>query len=72
MQFENVIYEASDRVALITLNRPKYRNAQSYPLLDELDAALEKAVGDPEVLAGAEEEPHVGLQVAVVAADLAV
>lgn len=49
MQFENVIYEATDRVALITLNRPKYRNAQSYPLLDELDAALEKAAADPEV-----------------------
>jgi enoyl-CoA hydratase len=49
MQFENVLYEAQERVALITLNRPKYRNAQSYPLLDELDAALDRAAADPDV-----------------------
>ncbi len=49
MESENVLYSASDRVALITLNRPKYRNAQSYALLDELDAALDRAAADPEV-----------------------
>ena len=48
MQFENVLYSVDDRVATITLNRPKYRNAQSYPLLDELDAALELAAKDPD------------------------
>lgn len=49
MEFENVLYSVDERVATITLNRPRYRNAQSYPLLDDLDAALATAAADPEV-----------------------
>ena len=36
-------------VATVTLNRPKYRNAQSYQLLDELDRALCEAAADDSV-----------------------
>jgi enoyl-CoA hydratase len=46
---DDVTYECRDRVATVTLNRPRYRNAQSRRLLEELDAALERAVGDAEV-----------------------
>jgi len=35
-------------VAQITLNRPEYRNAQSYRMLDEIDQAFELARGDRE------------------------
>jgi len=46
---ERVRYELRDQTALISLNRPEYRNAQSWPLLDELDAAFERAVADDTV-----------------------
>ncbi len=44
-----VLYEVDGRVALITLNRPRYHNAQSWTLLDALDEALERAMQDREV-----------------------
>ncbi|MEJ2131202.1 MAG: enoyl-CoA hydratase-related protein [Gammaproteobacteria bacterium] len=47
--YENIIYEASDHVARITLNRPQYRNAQSRRLLEELDDAFANAAGDGDV-----------------------
>ena len=43
---KDVLYETRGPVALVTLNRPRYRNAQSWRLLDELDAALERAQSD--------------------------
>ena len=43
MELHDILYEVDDSLALITLNRPKYRNAQSYRLLDELDTALAAA-----------------------------
>jgi enoyl-CoA hydratase len=46
MSQEDVLYEVDGSIALVTLNRPKYRNAQSWPLLDALDDALERAVRD--------------------------
>ena len=46
MPAEDVLYEVDGAIALVTLNRPKYRNAQSWPLLDALDDALERAMGD--------------------------
>lgn len=49
MQLKDVTYEVDDGIALITLNRPRYRNAQSWQLLDDLDAALGLAVDDPSV-----------------------
>jgi len=49
MEHEEVVYEIDGAVGLVTLNRPQYRNAQSWKLLDELDAALDRAVADDDV-----------------------
>jgi len=46
MSQETVHYAVEGRVASVTLSRPRYRNAQSWRLLDELDAALERAQED--------------------------
>ncbi|BBZ31228.1 putative enoyl-CoA hydratase EchA13 (plasmid) [Mycolicibacterium madagascariense] len=58
-EYDFLTYEELDagRVVRITLNRPRYRNAQSRSLLVELDAAFLRAEADDEVrvviLAGA-------------------
>lgn len=44
----DVLYEVKDTVATITLNRPRYFNAQSWKLLEDLDEALDRAAADPE------------------------
>lgn len=49
--YEQIRYETSGRIARITTNRPRYHNAQSRRLLEELDAAFEEAVQDGEVRA---------------------
>ena len=46
---EFVLYEAKDKIAAITLNRPEARNAQNKQLLDELDACWTKAAQDDDV-----------------------
>ena len=43
MHLQDVRYETDGPVALVTLARSRYRNAQSWRLLDELDLALEEA-----------------------------
>ena len=48
-QYEQISYAVVDRVARLTLNRPRYRNAQSRVLLGELDDAFECAAEDTEV-----------------------
>jgi len=50
-EFRWVLYEAIDegRIAIITLNRPRQRNAQSRGLLVELDAAFLRAEADDDV-----------------------
>lgn len=40
MTYENILVETRDRIALITLNRPKALNALNNALMDELGAAL--------------------------------
>jgi len=45
----NVTYETDGPVGIITLNRPKYRNAQSWGLLDDFDTALDMAMADDNV-----------------------
>jgi enoyl-CoA hydratase len=45
----HVLYEVTDRVAVITLNRPEAANAQTMELLDDLDAAWRTAADDDEV-----------------------
>jgi len=42
MKFETLIFENSDGIGTITLNRPEKRNAISFHLLDELMAALDE------------------------------
>ena len=49
MTFQDILYAARDGVAQITLNRPAYRNAQSYRMLDEIDAAFDLAAADEAV-----------------------
>ncbi|RYE60125.1 MAG: hypothetical protein EOO82_03590, partial [Oxalobacteraceae bacterium] len=46
---KHILYEVEDRIAKITVNRPKYRNSQSTPLLYELDEAIMKAGTDPDI-----------------------
>lgn len=49
MDFQDIKYAAHDGVAQITLDRPAYRNAQGYRMLDEIDAAFELARADEAV-----------------------
>jgi enoyl-CoA hydratase len=49
MKFTQLLLEKIDRVGRITLNRPRYRNAQSTILLKELDRAFEQAAEDDEI-----------------------
>ncbi len=49
MAFHDVLYAAHDGLGVITLNRPAYRNAQSYRMLDEIDAAFDLARADTSV-----------------------
>jgi enoyl-CoA hydratase len=47
--FHDVLYAAEAGVGVITLNRPAFRNAQSYRMLDEIDAAFDLARADEAV-----------------------
>ena len=47
--FQEILYAADGAVGVITLNRPQYRNAQSYRMLDEIDAAFDLARADEAV-----------------------
>jgi enoyl-CoA hydratase len=49
MSFTQLLFEKIDRVGRITLNRPRYRNAQSTTLLKELDRAFGEAADDDEI-----------------------
>jgi enoyl-CoA hydratase len=51
MAYHDTQYETDERVAIVSLDRPRYRNAQSYRLLDELDLALDRACADRSVRA---------------------
>ena len=46
MTFHDILYATDGGVATITMNRPQYRNALSYRLLDEIDAAFTLAGQD--------------------------
>jgi enoyl-CoA hydratase len=50
-EFEKLTYAVADGVARITLARPRYRNAQSVQLVEELDRAFSAARYDAEVRA---------------------
>lgn len=51
MSYENILYEAADHVATITLNRPEVMNAISYRARDELVDACGKVSADRDVWA---------------------
>ena len=61
---DEVLYSTRGAVALITLNRPRYRNAQNSAMTYALDAAFARAVNDDSVavivLAGAGEHFSAG------------
>lgn len=48
-EYEQIRYEVDERVARVILNRPKYRNAQSRLLREEMDDAFNRAVDDLDV-----------------------
>jgi enoyl-CoA hydratase len=47
--FQDILYAAQDDLGVITLNRPQYRNAQSWRMLDEIDQAFDLAREDEAV-----------------------
>jgi enoyl-CoA hydratase/carnithine racemase len=49
MGYSQILYERSDRTAIITLNRPERMNAFTYTMGDELRRALREADADPEI-----------------------
>jgi enoyl-CoA hydratase len=49
MAFETILYQTDGPLGVITLNRPGYRNAQDYRMLDEIDQAFALARPDPDV-----------------------
>lgn len=49
MAYQNILYDVSERVAHITLNRPEKVNALSWALRQELYAALKEAERDDDV-----------------------
>ena len=57
MAYQHILYEKTDSVAKVTMNRPRYRNALSRVLLEELDDAFATAAADDDIrviiLAGA-------------------
>lgn len=46
MTFTTILYDASDRIARITLNRPKRLNAMNQQMLDDIGRALDAAERD--------------------------
>lgn len=49
MDYKTVLYEKHDRIAKVILNRPRYKNAQSRLLLEEMDSAFADANADDNV-----------------------
>ncbi|MEI9993970.1 MAG: enoyl-CoA hydratase-related protein [Rhizomicrobium sp.] len=49
MAFQDILYATDGAVATITMNRPAYRNALGYRMLDEIDAAFTLAGADKAV-----------------------
>ena len=43
MAYKHIRYEKSDRIARVILNRPRYKNAQSRLMIEEMDDAFAAA-----------------------------
>jgi enoyl-CoA hydratase len=48
-EYKQILYEKNDKIAWVKLNRPRYLNAQSHILLDEMDHAFHLAAEDKDV-----------------------
>src|SRR5580692_10944887 len=46
MKYQHNLYEVGEKIARITLNRPRYRNVQGIVMLNELDHAIAAADAD--------------------------
>jgi enoyl-CoA hydratase len=68
-----VTYEVTDGIAVVTMNRPRYRNAQNSVMTYALDAAFQRAVDDDDVkvivLTGAGEHFSAGHDIGTPARD---
>ncbi len=51
MNYENLLYEKRENVAIITINRPKVLNALNRRTMEELDAAVSAVLADPDIRA---------------------
>ena len=49
MDYTQITYEVVDRIARLSMNRPRVKNAQSRVLLEELDDAFTRAKDDRDV-----------------------
>lgn len=49
MEFESLLYDVTDHVATVTINRPERRNAMSWTVMTELRQAFAAAKADDEV-----------------------
>ena len=49
MSFETLLYDTDETIARITLNRPERLNTIVPPMPEEIEAAVQQAVSDPEV-----------------------
>src|SRR5215469_4526062 len=49
MPYEQILYEVSNRVATLTLNRPDKLNAWTQQMEQEVSAAIRAASSDPQV-----------------------
>ena len=49
MSYQDLLYDKTDKIVTITLNRPKALNALSEELVKEIRLALDEADADPEV-----------------------
>jgi enoyl-CoA hydratase/carnithine racemase len=49
MTYDTILYEASDRIATITLHRPETLNAINQRMIEEINEAYRRAEDDPEV-----------------------
>ena len=58
--YTQIKYEVADRVGVITLNRPEYRNAIGRIMIEELDDVFDRALADDDVgvVALVAEGPH--------------
>lgn len=48
-EYKHILYEKDDKIAWVKLNRPRYRNAQSHLMLEEMDDAFHLAAEDNDV-----------------------